>query len=94
MCVLPTDYRKSLIFHLLSMLLFARFKLRGDLHLSWRSKGSCTASVNSIVIVVSPMNLLKSDKIPRLSLTGIRSSVVKNRRVRTTQEEAEVKKMM
>ena len=31
MCILPTGYGKSLIFHLLPMLLFAKFKLRGDL---------------------------------------------------------------
>ena len=31
MCVLPTGYGKSLIFHLLPMLLFAKFKLCGDL---------------------------------------------------------------
>ena len=41
--VLPTGYRKSLIFHLLPRLLVSQ----------WRSKGCCLATVDSIVIVVS-----------------------------------------
>jgi superfamily II DNA helicase RecQ len=70
MCVLPTGYGKSLIFHLLPMLLFAKFKLRGDLLLSWRSRGISTAVVDSIVIVVSPLNSLMSDQVSRLSRVG------------------------
>ena len=60
-CVLPTGYGKSLIFHLLPMLLFAKFNLCGNLLSQWRSKGFCTATVESIVIVVSPLNSLMSD---------------------------------
>ena len=56
MCVLPTGYGKLLIFHLLLMLLFAKYKLRGDLIHAWRSKSFSTVAVNSIVIVVSPFN--------------------------------------
>ena len=76
MCVLPTGYGKSLIFHLLPMLLFAKFKLCGDLILSWRSRGISTAVADSIVIVVSPLNSLMSDQVYRLSMSGIRSSII------------------
>ena len=77
MCVLPTGYGKSLIFHLLPMLLFAKYKLPGDLFFGWRSKGISTVVVNSIVIVVSPLNYLMSNRISRLSMSGIRASVIK-----------------
>jgi hypothetical protein len=76
MCVLPTGYGKSLIFHLLPMLLFAKYKLRGDLLLSWRSRGISTAAVESIIIVVSPLNSLMSDQVYRLSMSGIRSAII------------------
>ena len=35
MCILPMGYGKLLIFHLLQMLLFAKFKLCIDLLLKW-----------------------------------------------------------
>ena len=76
MCILATGYGKSLIFHLLPMLLFAKFKFCGVLLLSWRSRGISTAVVNSIVIVVSPLNSLMSDQVSRLSMSGIRSSII------------------
>ena len=85
MCVLPTGYGKSLIFHLLPMLLFAKFKLRGDLLLSWRSRGISTAIVDSIVIVVSPLNSLMSDQVYRLSMSGIRSSIINVKEARRDQ---------
>ena len=75
-CVLPTGYGKSLIFHLLPMLLFAKFKLRGDLLRDWKLNGICTTVVNSIVIVVSPLNSLMSNQISRLNVSGIRASVM------------------
>ena len=76
MCVLPTGYRKSLIFDLLPMLLFTRLKLKcGDLIIDWRSQGICTATVNSIVIVVSPLSLI-SDQIQRLNLSGTQASAI------------------
>ena len=80
MCVLPgygkSGYGKSLIFHLLPMLLFAKYKLRRDLLHAWRSKSFSTVAVNSIVIVVSPLNSLISDQISRLQTRGIRASIV------------------
>ncbi|XP_028417517.1 uncharacterized protein LOC114541921 [Dendronephthya gigantea] len=72
MCVLPTGYGKSLIFHLTPVLLFAKHKLRGS-----SSKSSIsTEQIDSIVIVVSPLNSLTSDQISRLSTSGIRASVL------------------
>jgi superfamily II DNA helicase RecQ len=82
MCVLPTGYGKSLIFHLLPMLLFAKFKLRGDLLLGWRLKGITTTVVDAIVIVVSPLNSLMSNQISRLSESGIRASVMNTKETR------------
>ena len=82
MCCLPTGYGKSLIFHLLPMLLFAKIKLRGDLLLGWRSKGITTTMVDCIVIVVSPLNSLMSNQISRLSESGIKASVMNMRETR------------
>ena len=76
MCVLPTGYGKSLIFRLLPMLLFAKLKLRGNVLRGWRSKGVSTRLVDSIVIVVSPLNSLMSDQISRLGASGIKASVI------------------
>ncbi|XP_028410621.1 putative ATP-dependent DNA helicase Q1 [Dendronephthya gigantea] len=76
MCVLPTGYGKSLVFHLLPMLLYAKIKLRGDLICGWRSRGLTAAVVDSIVVVVSPLNSLISDQISRLNKSGIRASVL------------------
>ena len=58
------------------MLLFAKFKLRGDLLRDWKLNGICTTVVNSIVIVVSPLNSLMSNQISRLNVSGIRASVM------------------
>ena len=76
MCILPTGYGKSLIFHLLPMLLFAKFKLRGDLLLKWRSRSISMGNVNSIVVVVSPLNSLMSDQISRLRMSGVQAPVI------------------
>ncbi len=73
MCVLPTGYGKSLIFHLLPMLLFAKYNLRGDVLRAWKSKSFSTALVKSIVIVVSPLNSLINDQISQLGMSGIRA---------------------
>ena len=76
MCVLPTRYGKSLIFHLLPMLLYAKHKLSSDDLLGWTLKSIYTAAVNAIVIVVSPLNSLMSDQISRLRMSGIQASVI------------------
>lgn len=73
-CVLPTGYGKSLIFHLMPMLLFAKYKMRDDLIRA--SKDISTAVVTSIIIVVSPLNSLMSDQVSRLSMSGIRASII------------------
>ncbi len=77
MCVLPTGYGKSLIFHLVPMLFFAKGKIGGDFFRCWKSRGIVLSeAVNAIVIVVSPLNSLMSNQISRLNLSGIRASVL------------------
>lgn len=56
-CILPTGYGKSLIFHLTPMLMFARDHIQHvDFLSTWKSVGISTQDVFSIVIVVSPLN--------------------------------------
>jgi bloom syndrome protein len=81
MCVLPTGYGKSLIFHLLPMLLYAKRRFA-----DWRSKSIFTDVVHSIVVVVSPLNSLMSDQISRLSMGGIRASIINVKAPKTDQD--------
>ena len=82
MCVLPTGYGKSLIFHLLPMLLFVKYNLGSDVFQIWRrawrsSKEISMAGINFIIIVVSPLNSLMNDQIARLrKSSGIQASVI------------------
>ena len=87
MCVLPTGYGKSLIFHLLPMLLFAKHKLHSDVFGGWKSnlESISTAVVDSIVIVVSPLNSLMRDQISRLQMSGIEASVIGVKELRRQQ---------
>lgn len=75
LCVLPTGYGKSLVFHLLPGLLFAKDKL-DEVLVNWYSRGIGLSIVTTIIIVVSPLNSLMSNQISRLSLSGIRASVL------------------
>jgi superfamily II DNA helicase RecQ len=73
LCVLPTGYGKSLIFHLVPALLFAKEKYLID-------RGLCLLDLDisvatTIVIVVSPLNALISNQIARLGSSGLRASV-------------------
>ena len=72
MCVLPTGYGKSLIFHLLPMMMFAKFKLRAGQF----QRGFSAAVVDPIVIEVSPLNSLMNDQISKLQMSGIRASIL------------------
>ena len=78
MCVLPTGFGKSLIFHLLPMFLFAKHKLNSNVFGGWNSnlKSITAAVVDSIIIVVPPLDSLLSDQISRLRMSGIEASVI------------------
>ena len=76
-CILPTRYGKSLIFHLTPTLMFAKDYIKQtDSLSSWKSNGICTEDVSSIVIVVSPLNSLIQDQISRLKSGGLRASAI------------------
>ena len=81
-CVLPTGYGKSLIFHLPG-LLFAKQKL--NMYLNLRDVDIST--ITAVIIVVSPLNALVSNQISRIGLSGIRASVLG---VKVLQKESEL----
>ena len=62
LCVLPTGYGKSLIFHLLPVLLF--FK---SVYAEQPLEIKLVNSVPTILIVISPLNALMHDQIRRLT---------------------------
>lgn len=74
LCVLPTGYGKSLVFHLLPALMFAKAILEQDAGPSLWSMDMSMAT--TIVVVVSPLNALISNQIARLCSSGIRASVL------------------
>jgi ATP-dependent DNA helicase RecQ len=65
LAILPTGYGKSLIFCLLPALLFAK-----------KNGVKFTGNISSIVIVVSPLNVLIANQISRLNSSGIRASAL------------------
>ena len=74
LCVLPTGYGKSLIFHLIPALMFARARLEQNAGSSlWNMNMSMAIT---IVVVVSPLNALISNQIARLCSSGIRATVL------------------
>ena len=74
LCVLPTGYEKSLIFHLIPALMFARARLEQNAGSSlWNMNMSMATT---IVVVVSPLNALISNQIARLCSSGIRATVL------------------
>ena len=74
LCVLPTGYGKSLVFHLIPALMFAKVILEQDAGPSLWSMDMSVAT--TIVVVVSPLNALISNQISRLCSSGIRASVL------------------
>ena len=64
------------------MLLFAKYNLGSDDFQIWRrawrsSKEISAAAINSIIVIVSPLNSLMNDQIARLrDLSGIQALVV------------------
>ena len=75
--VLPTGFGKSLIFHVLPALLYA--KKNGP------SKG--TENISSIVIVVSALNALIANHISKLNSSGVRASALDVKRLSVDHED-------
>ena len=72
--VLPTGYGKSLVFHILPALLFARDN--SESLVDWHAKRISLSQVNQIVIMVSPLNALMSNQISRLGSSGVRACIL------------------
>ena len=85
-CILPTGYGKSLIFHLIPCLMFARNN-KEDVIVRWKSHGITVKEVSSIIIVISPLNALIQDQISRLGLSGLRASAISVKDVKNTPDE-------
>ena len=74
LCVLPTGYGKSLVFHLIPALMFARARFKQNAGPSLWSMN--ISMVTTIIVVVSHLNALISNQIARLCLSGIRATVL------------------
>ena len=68
--VFPTGYGKSMIFHLLSALLYDK----------GRSEARNSAILRPIVIVVSPLNALTKDQIRRISQGKLKATALNIKR--------------
>ena len=86
-CILPTGYGKSLIFHLIPCLMFARSNKQDDLIVRWKALGITAKEVSSIIIVISLLNALIQDQISRLGLSGLRASTISVKDVKNPVEE-------
>ena len=76
MCVANGIWKVVNVSSFANDVVFAKFKLPGDLLRDWKLNGICATVVNSIVIVVSALNSLMSNQISRLNISGIRASVM------------------
>jgi ATP-dependent DNA helicase RecQ len=72
LAVLPTGYGKSLIYHLLPLMLLARKMLEVNPTLP----PVCLRYVTSVLLVISPLNSLISDQVQKLSATGLQVSAL------------------
>ena len=79
--ILPTGYGKSLIFHLLPLLLFAKKQL--DAGISTQTLDLNNDMFSTVAIIVTPLNSLSTDQIKRLALIGFRASVFNVKRNET-----------
>ncbi len=71
LAVLPTGYGKSLIFHLLPLLLCSKEMIEDRIQ---RLISLC--DLTSVVIVICPLNSLINDQVRKLLTTGLRVSVL------------------
>ena len=75
LAVLPTGYGKSLIYHLLLLMLFARKMLEVNLTSDPLTLPPvCLSDMTSVLLVILPLNSLISDQVQKLSATGLRVS--------------------
>ena len=86
-CILPTGYGKSLIFHLIPCLMFARNNKQDDLIVRWKALGINAKEVSSFILVILPLNALIQDQISRLGLSGLRASAISVKDVKNPVEE-------
>ena len=77
LAVLPTGFGKSLIFHLLPALLYAKkYGVPKD-----------TENISSIIVVVSPLNALITNQISKLNTSGVRASALDVKKLSHTEHE-------
>ena len=80
--VLPTGYRKSIIFHLLLGLYFDKIN-------SQAARFSSASIINPVVVVVSPLNSLLSDQIRRSTEGKVKATVLNVKRSKNSDDDFE-----